>query len=174
VPITTDVVCSTPAQGKEYNIDYVIKFVIDLCAGRWFYPSPSVSSTNKTDRHDIAEILLKVALKTKTPTNQLYNTFFCTHWNINFFTGHTLYLCNRLDTIIKMKQVEDNESFVTIATQAVQAHEKLHLYLKRNRLQKGPKDGNYLLEISCFSKLSSSVTNLRLIMIASSPVGQFI
>lgn len=39
-----------------------------------------------------------------------------------------------------MEQVEDNESLVTIATQAVQAHEKLHLYLKRNRLQKGPKD----------------------------------
>ena len=29
--------------------------------GRWFFP---VSSTNKTDRHDITEILLKVALNT--------------------------------------------------------------------------------------------------------------
>jgi hypothetical protein len=28
------------------------------------FPSPPVSSTNKTDRHDIGEILLKVALKT--------------------------------------------------------------------------------------------------------------
>ena len=31
---------------------------------------PPVSSTNKTDRHDIAEILLKVALKTIKPTNK--------------------------------------------------------------------------------------------------------
>jgi hypothetical protein len=33
-------------------------------AGRWFSPGAPVSSTNKTDRHDIAEILLKVALNT--------------------------------------------------------------------------------------------------------------
>ena len=32
-----------------------------LATGRWFSP---VSSTNKTDRHDITEILLKVALNT--------------------------------------------------------------------------------------------------------------
>ena len=32
--------------------------------GLWFSPGPLVSSTNKTDRHDIIEILLKVALKT--------------------------------------------------------------------------------------------------------------
>jgi hypothetical protein len=31
---------------------------------QWFSPGPPVSSTNKTDRHDIAEILLKVALNT--------------------------------------------------------------------------------------------------------------
>jgi hypothetical protein len=30
--------------------------------GLWFSPGHAVSSTNKTDRHDIAEILLKVAL----------------------------------------------------------------------------------------------------------------
>ena len=32
--------------------------------GRWFSPGTLVSSTNKTDRHDITEILLKVALNT--------------------------------------------------------------------------------------------------------------
>jgi len=32
--------------------------------GRLFSPGTPVSSTNKTDRHDIAEILLKVALNT--------------------------------------------------------------------------------------------------------------
>jgi hypothetical protein len=30
--------------------------------GRWLSPDTPVSSTTKTDRHDIAEILLKVAL----------------------------------------------------------------------------------------------------------------
>jgi len=32
-------------------------------AGRWFSPCTPVSFTYKTDRHDITEILLKVALK---------------------------------------------------------------------------------------------------------------
>jgi len=33
--------------------------------GRWFSPGTPSSSTTKTGRHDIAEILLKVALSTK-------------------------------------------------------------------------------------------------------------
>jgi hypothetical protein len=35
-----------------------------LATGRWFSPDPPVSSINKTDIHDIAVILLKVALNT--------------------------------------------------------------------------------------------------------------
>jgi hypothetical protein len=42
----------------------VIKFVSDLRQVGGFSAGPPVSSTNKTDRHDIAEILLKVALNT--------------------------------------------------------------------------------------------------------------
>jgi hypothetical protein len=38
-----------------------------LAAGWWFSPDTLVSSTNKTCRHDIAEILLKVALNTIKP-----------------------------------------------------------------------------------------------------------
>jgi hypothetical protein len=38
--------------------------------GRLFFLGPSVSSTNKTDRYDIAEILLKVALNTIRQTNK--------------------------------------------------------------------------------------------------------
>ena len=45
---------------------YVIK------AGRWFTPGTSISYTNKTNRHDITEILLKVALNTITLTPELY------------------------------------------------------------------------------------------------------
>jgi hypothetical protein len=36
-----------------------------LAYGRWFSPSTPASSTTKTTRHEIAEILLKVALNTK-------------------------------------------------------------------------------------------------------------
>ena len=35
-----------------------------LVAGRWFSKVTPASSTNKTDRHDIAETLLKIALYT--------------------------------------------------------------------------------------------------------------
>ena len=38
-----------------------------LAAGRWFSPGIPVSSTNKTDSHDITKLLLKVALNTITP-----------------------------------------------------------------------------------------------------------
>jgi len=37
--------------------------------GWWFCPGTPVYSTNKTDCHDIAEILLKVALNTINQTN---------------------------------------------------------------------------------------------------------
>jgi hypothetical protein len=37
-------------------------------AGQWFSLHPPVTPTNKTGRHDITEILLKVALNTITLT----------------------------------------------------------------------------------------------------------
>jgi hypothetical protein len=43
-----------------------------LAHGRWFSPGTPASSTTKTGRHDIAEILLKVALNTK---NQSINPY---------------------------------------------------------------------------------------------------
>jgi hypothetical protein len=44
-----------------------------LATGRWFPPGCPVSSTNKTDCHDITEILLKVPLNTIKETNkQIY------------------------------------------------------------------------------------------------------
>ena len=42
--------------------------------GQWFSLDNLVSSTNKTDSHDITEILLKVALNTITITN-LFKSF---------------------------------------------------------------------------------------------------
>jgi len=35
-----------------------------LATSRWYSPGTPVSSTNKTDRHDITQLLLKVALNT--------------------------------------------------------------------------------------------------------------
>jgi hypothetical protein len=41
-----------------------------LAHGQWFSPGIPASFTTKTGRHDIAEILLKVALNTKNQSNQ--------------------------------------------------------------------------------------------------------
>jgi uncharacterized protein involved in type VI secretion and phage assembly len=56
---------------RNYRLLYTIyKDCQSLATGRWFSPGPPVSSTNKTDRHDIAEILLKVALNTIKQINK--------------------------------------------------------------------------------------------------------
>jgi hypothetical protein len=47
-----------------------------LAAGWWFSLGPPVSSTNKTDRHDITKILLKVALFTIKSNQTNHN---CSH-----------------------------------------------------------------------------------------------
>jgi len=39
--------------------------------GRWFSPGTPASSITKTGRHDIAEILLKVALNTKNQSKSI-------------------------------------------------------------------------------------------------------
>jgi len=41
-----------------------------LAHGQWFSLGTPASSTTKTGRHDIAELLLKVALNTKIKSNQ--------------------------------------------------------------------------------------------------------
>ena len=65
VPISSIVVSSNPVHGEVYSIQhYVIKFVMSLATGQWFSPGTAVSSANKTDCHNITEILLKMALNT--------------------------------------------------------------------------------------------------------------
>jgi len=79
VPIAINVHC------EVYSIQhYVIKFVTDLRqTGWWFSLNTPVSSIIKTGRHDIAEILLKVALNTinQTISHQsvlrTFDYFFC-------------------------------------------------------------------------------------------------
>jgi hypothetical protein len=55
---------SRSVQGVQH---YVIKFLSDLRKVVVFSSSPPVSSINKADRHDITEILLKVALNIIKP-----------------------------------------------------------------------------------------------------------
>ena len=52
-----------------------------LAHGRWFSPGTPASSTTKTGRHEIAEILLKVALKHQR-SNQI-------NLSITLFIGYT-------------------------------------------------------------------------------------
>ena len=62
--------------GEMYSTQQVTSLCDIVCqwlpTGRWFSPSTLDSSTNKTDRLDITEILLKVALNTINlkPINQ--------------------------------------------------------------------------------------------------------
>ena len=65
-----------------YVYIYIYIYIIHqlwLIAGQWFSPGPPVSSTNKTDRHDITEISLKVALNTITLTLALYISYVLIH-----------------------------------------------------------------------------------------------
>ena len=70
VPITTKVVSLNPVHDKVYSIQHSLCDEVYqlLATGRWFSPGIPVSSTNKTDRHDIAKILLKVELNTINQT----------------------------------------------------------------------------------------------------------
>ena len=65
-----------PAHAKVYSMQhYVIKFIIDLWQVCDFLKVLPISSTNKTGRHDITEILLKVTLSTITLTVNLLFLF---------------------------------------------------------------------------------------------------
>ena len=67
-----------------------------LATGRWFSPGTPVSFTNKTDYHEITEILLKVALNTTKQSNKHFFAQHCSlrevtrmynllwhHWNLD-------------------------------------------------------------------------------------------
>ena len=58
-----------------------------LAAGRWFSQGTMVSSTNKANRHDISEILLKVALNiiTLTINHIIYIYRKCWHSDLDFW-----------------------------------------------------------------------------------------
>ena len=70
----------------RYNF-YVMKFASDLL---WFSPNTPVPSTNKADRHDVSEILLK--MESKTPRRLTPLIGLCKRRdNKNCNMYHTLY-----------------------------------------------------------------------------------
>ena len=72
VPIITDVVSSNPAHGEVYSMQhYVIKFVSDLRQVGCFLQVLLFPPPIKLAAPLITEILLKVALRTIKPTDQL-------------------------------------------------------------------------------------------------------
>ena len=82
--------------GQVYSMQhYVIKFCQWLATGRWFSPGATVSSTNKTDHHDMTEILLKVALNTITLTLLIihFNELII-NMKVEIFTDHLYLLSN--------------------------------------------------------------------------------
>jgi len=66
--------------------------------GRWFSPGTPVSSTSKTDHHDIAELLLKVALNTINQTNNLISYYNHHHKHIlnDFVNVYSISLITQL------------------------------------------------------------------------------
>ena len=68
VHVTTNVVSSNPAQVRCTLYKLCDKVFQSLATCQWFSPGTPVSCTNKTDRHDITGILLKVALNTTNQT----------------------------------------------------------------------------------------------------------
>jgi hypothetical protein len=63
-----------------------------LAAGRWYSLGTPVSSTNETDRNDIAEILLKVALNTINQAKPL----------CKYGSGIYNYMCNQCLSPLKL------------------------------------------------------------------------
>ena len=77
VPITTNV-SSNLTHGEVYLMQhYVIKFVSDLRQVGSFLRVLQVSSTSKTDRHNIVEILLKDVVNTITLIPKFVMLFYC-------------------------------------------------------------------------------------------------
>jgi hypothetical protein len=72
VPITNYVVSVTLLRRGVLDTTLGDQVSQGLATGRWFSPVTPVSSTNKTDHHNIAEIWLKVALNSITITLILY------------------------------------------------------------------------------------------------------
>ena len=64
-----------PLNGGVHDTALCDKVCQWFATGQWFFPCTPVFSTKKTDRHNVAEKLLKVALNTITLTPELQIIF---------------------------------------------------------------------------------------------------
>ena len=71
-----------------------------LAHGRWFSPGTPASSTTKTGRHDIAGILLKVALNTKIQIQSMF--LLLNSWN---YLYTCVYVCIYLYIYIMLCEI---------------------------------------------------------------------
>ena len=89
-------------------------FICNSAIGRWFSPGTPASSTAKTGHHDIAEILLKVALNT-IKSNQInflkFKDIFHDNANNNLFTTSNLTHFNRNPRHDVIQQFRNSEGF---------------------------------------------------------------
>ena len=98
VPITINVVSSHPEQAIQHAMKF--KLVTDLQQVDEFLRGYSGSSTNKTDRHYITEIFLKMALNTinQTKLNKSHGFILESHETVVYIYIHmylyaTIKLC---------------------------------------------------------------------------------
>ena len=146
VHITTKVVSLNPAHGEVCSIQhYVIKFISDF--------------TNKTDNHDIAEILLKVALNTKTLTLKHHSA------NVGFLITGTM-----LEGILRKRKIimEKNNNKIQILIRKIinannmNSYKKLYIILMNI--------STMLKDVFQFFKgysINNSITNCCLSMVKS-------
>ena len=64
--IIPDIYTRSESESRSWRYTLCDKAYQSLAAGRWFSPGTPVSSANKTDRHNITEILVSMALNTIT------------------------------------------------------------------------------------------------------------
>ena len=102
VPITTNLVSSNPVHGEVYSKQLYVICLSVTCEGRWFSSGIPASSTNKTDRQDITEILLKVPFNT---INKQTNSFIDNNYVKIIVACQTDCYLNENSTTISMSKV---------------------------------------------------------------------
>ena len=85
------------SQERVYSTRSAIDKAYQLLAhGRWFSPGTRASSNTKTGHHDIAEILLKVALSTQTINIFKKNHYIIQHYATNGASNACEHLCTTI------------------------------------------------------------------------------
>jgi hypothetical protein len=77
--------CREIESWSERGVQHYVKVCHWHVTSPWFSLGPSISSSNKTDHHEITEILLKVALNTIKQTKHMTRQ---TRWTKNYY--HTM------------------------------------------------------------------------------------